>query len=283
MSVTNLPVSRIMSKEVVTISLPGTREKLLEAIRTHKYSMFPVTDENGFRGIVGRHQILRNPRETQLSMLTSSKVPVGKKNDSVYEIAKKMLETHYSKVPILDDRKQIIGIVSISDIIWQIVPATKIDKLTADYFSDSITVIWEGTPANVAVHILAHSGYEALPVIDDSSLVGILSDNDLLKFADVRTSQTTSQSSESESPEWEPASILIVLEKILTIPPRPVKEVCTREVIKAYKFTTIKEAAVKLRDKNIDQLPVVDEEDNLLGMLSNWHILQAFLDSVETP
>jgi len=54
-SVTNLPVSRIMSKEVVTISLPGTREKLLEAIRTHKYSMFPVTDENGFRGIVGRH------------------------------------------------------------------------------------------------------------------------------------------------------------------------------------------------------------------------------------
>jgi CBS domain-containing protein len=275
-----------MNEKVVVLQLPGSREDLLEAIRTHKYSMFPVVDADTkkFRGIVGRREILRRPIETQLSLLMSTDAPTGKRTDKVTEITKKMLKSNQSKIPIIDKNNKVKGIVSISDIVWRIIAASDIKKQVSDYYTDSITTIWEDTPANVCVHVLAHSGQEALPVVSVKNkvmLTGIISGNDLLKFAEVRSLDSRSQTSESESQEWDPASILIISDKILTIPERPIREIMTKEVVKSYEFTSIKEAATKLRDSKIDQLPVVDEEDNLLGLLTNWHVLKAFLDNVD--
>lgn len=286
MTISKLPISKIMSKSVITLEIPGSREQLLQAIRKHHFSVFPVVDaeEQRLRGVVGRREILRRPLETQLSLLMSEDVPVAKKTHKVAEVAKMMLEKQVSKVPITNEQNQVEGIVSISDIVWQIISTTKMDVEVADYYTDEITTVWDGTPASACVPILAHSGQSALPILVGKSLRmgGIISGNDLLKIAEVRSgtssSAMTSQGVDND-PEWDPASILIIAEKTLTVPDRPVREIMTRDVVSCYEFSLMSDVAKKSKEHQIDQLPVVDEEGNLLGLLTNWHMLQAFVDS----
>jgi predicted transcriptional regulator len=81
---------------------------------------------------------------------------------------------------------------------------------------------------------------------------------------------------DSDTSSWNSSSILIISDKILTVPKRPVKEIMSRKVYSVYEFNTFLDAAQLLRDKKIDQAPVIDEDEHLLGLLTNWDILSAY-------
>lgn len=283
---------QIASTNVKTIEIPGIREQLLLSIRQFRLNVFPVVEKgsNKLVGIVGRADILRNPSETQIALLMAKMgtFPVIKKEDTIKLVIEQMLKSRRSKLPIMDDNKEtLIGIISISDIIWKLVPESGLLKKVNEYCSDKITVVYENTPANVCAKVLFYSGQEALPVINDECvLVGIVSNNDFLKFADILN--FSEQSTIAESDDYSDAntgtSTLIIADKILTIPKKPVKEIMTpkNNLKTVYIASLISEAAKKLRNNTIDQLPVVDEDGNLLSLLTNWDILRAYYDYITT-
>lgn len=276
-----------MSLDVKTLEIPGNREELLSAIKEFRYSVFPVIErrsDNILVGMVGRSEILRKPEETQLALLMSKidDFPVIKKDQDILAAIKLMNKTRKSKIPVIEGENKLVGLISISDIIWKIISNDKsFDFQIKENFSDSISVLWEGTPANVASQILLHSGQEALPVISDKGLVGIVSPNDFLKFADVRNSSEMSTDAEGDASEtWDASSILIISDKILTIPTRPVKEIMSKELHNVTVFSSLINAAQMFRSKKIDQAPVIDEDDHLLGLLTNWDILDGFMKHI---
>jgi CBS domain-containing protein len=283
----NKKVADVMSLDVKTLEIPGNRDELLSAIKEFRYSVFPVIEErsdNKLVGMVGRSEILSKPEETQLALLMSkvADYPVVKKNQNILSVIKLMNETKKSKIPVIEGENKLVGLISISDIIWKIISNDKtFDFEIRNNFSDSITVLWEGTPANVAAQVLLHSGQEALPVINDTGLVGIVSPNDFLKFADVRNTSEMSIDAQGDASEtWDTSSILIISDKILTIPTRAVKEIMSKELQNVTVFSTLINAAQMFRSKKIDQAPVVDEDEHLLGLLSNWDILDAFMKHI---
>ena len=283
---------QIASTNVKTIEIPGIREQLLLSIRQFRLNVFPVVEKgsNKLVGIVGRADILRNPSETQIALLMAKMgtFPVIKKEDTIKLVIEQMLKSRRSKLPIMDEKKEtLIGIISKSENISKLEPESGLLKKVNEYCSDKITVVYENTPANVCAKVLFYSGQEALPVINDECvLVGIVSNNDFLKFADILN--FSEQSTIAESDDYSDAntgtSTLIIADKILTIPKKPVKEIMTpkNNLKTVYIASLISEAAKKLRNNTIDQLPVVDEDGNLLSLLTNWDILRAYYDYITT-
>lgn len=283
--VLNKKVADLMSTDLKTLEIPGNREILLSAIKEFRYSVFPVIEKNSDNklvGMVGRSEILRKPAETQLALLMSkiTEYPTIKKDQPILDLIKLMNKTRRSKIPVIEDESKIVGLISISDIIWKIISNDKsFNKEIRDNFSDTISVLWEGTPASIAAKILLHSGQEALPVINEKGLAGIISPNDFLKFADVRNSQEMSTDAEVDASEtWDSSSVLIISDKILTIPSRPVVEIMSKNVHTLTVYSNLSSASQMFRSKKIDQAPVVDEDDHLLGLLTNWNILGAYIN-----
>lgn len=98
-----------------------------------------------------------------------------------------------------------------------------------------------------------------VPVVDGKRLVGILSDRDLRR------------------PEWVDEDLEIVhvynLEDDLSV-----KDLMTTDVKVVYTFDSIKKANRYLIDHRFGALPVLNKEEELVGMLSALDVLRAFED-----
>jgi acetoin utilization protein AcuB len=118
--------------------------------------------------------------------------------------------------------------------------------------SDTATVI-------EAVEIFQKNKFVRLPVVHDGKLVGIITQDDLLK---VSPSQATTLS------VWE---LNYVLSKLL------IKDAMTKNPITIGPEVTLEEAALLMREKGIGALPVL-ENNKLLGIITESDIFDAFLD-----
>lgn len=119
--------------------------------------------------------------------------------------------------------------------------------------------VTETTPVFEAGELMRKNNIARLPVIKDGKLVGIITQEDLLK---VSPSQATTLS------VWE---LNYVLSKI------QVKDGMTKNPVTISPDATLEEAAMLMRDKKVGALPVV-EDGKLIGIITESDIFDAFLD-----
>ena len=100
---------------------------------------------------------------------------------------------------------------------------------------------------------------DRLPVLEKGKLVGFVTDGDLREV----------------SPS--PATTLSIFELNYLIAKTPIREVAIKKVITCHPDTQIEEAALIMREHKIGGLPVI-EDDKLVGIITGYDILDAFLD-----
>ena len=117
----------------------------------------------------------------------------------------------------------------------------------------------ENTPVFEAGELMRKHNISRLPVTRDGKLVGIVTEEDLLKV---------SPSAATTLNVWELNYVLSKLQ---------VKEAMTKNPLTIDPEATLEEAAVLMRDKNVGALPVV-ESGKLVGIITESNIFDAFLD-----
>jgi CBS domain-containing protein len=63
----------------------------------------------------------------------------------------------------------------------------------------------------------------------------------------------------------------------IELPPIPVKEVMVKEVVTTYLKTRISVVAKKMIEHDVDQLPVLDEHDDIVGMVYDVDLMKTML------
>jgi CBS domain-containing protein len=281
-------ISQIMTKkeDLTTMSIPGNREILLDTIRKTQLSVYPVlkkeTDE--LVGIVSRSDLFKNPDETQLSLLMIRDFITLNPTNDVIDAARIFVNRAFQRIPIVDEKneKQLVGLVARSDIVKKVILQMKNQTEITNYFNPNVTVIWEETPINIAANILRLSHQKGIPVINESGMVGIITQNDFLKVAEIFDSKSTSRTghgAENDSSSWDSESVLIIGSKTLTLPQNmKVADIMERNIEVCYSRSTIHEVTKKMVQKKIDQLPVVSMSGRLLGMINQQDLIQAYVD-----
>ena len=97
-------VKRVMSKKVVSVSVPGSREKVLDLMRKENKAVLPVVKEedNKLVGVVTRSDLINNPDEEQIAMLMSRNLIVASPDDDVKDAARIMIENDVRRVPVVN-------------------------------------------------------------------------------------------------------------------------------------------------------------------------------------
>lgn len=125
-----------------------------------------------------------------------------------------------------------------------------VDILERAHVKDAMTTNIVTLNSSLSIHNLMEMihkyGYTGFPVVDDKKLVGIITFEDAEKVSADKRSSTM------------------------------VKDVMTRKLIMSRPGDSLEEALMKLLDRNIGRLPVVDENDptKLVGLLTKYDIIR---------
>jgi acetoin utilization protein AcuB len=133
-----------------------------------------------------------------------------------------------------------------------------------DCMSSPAVTVTPDTPFQIALKTMHEHRFRRLPVVDKNGrLAGIVSERDLLHA----------------SPS--PASSLSVWEMNYLLAKLTVQQVMTRAIIITSPETPIEHAASLMVANKIGGLPVVDENDHVVGMITETDIFKAFVEMMD--
>lgn len=130
-----------------------------------------------------------------------------------------------------------------------------------DRMSSPAVTITPDTPLQDALELMHEHQFRRLPVVDDKGeLVGIVSERDLL-YA---------------SPP--PSTLLSGLELNDLLAGLATRDIMTRDVLTTTPDTFVEDAARLMVEKKIGGLPVVDEDGQVVGVITETDVFRAFIE-----
>jgi CBS domain-containing protein len=146
-------------------------------------------------------------------------------------------------------------------------------KTVADWMNRDLLTVTPSTPLSEAVKLLVDRHISGLPVIDDrGKLVGVLSESDLM----------WREQGVEQSPYMLFLGGVIYFKNPLTYDRdlhkalgQTVGEVMTPNAVAISADTSLSEAAKIMHDKKIHRLPVVDEKNHPIGIITESDIVRS--------
>ena len=269
--------------ELVTVSLPGTREDALSYLQEQDFSSVAVVKEEdgneAFRGLVTRESLISRPDEDQLAILAEER-PTIASDATITELARLMLEEGTRRVPVVDDA--LVGIVTVTDVIQAMADGDVDGEApVGDLVREGIHTLYQGAPLPVAERQLAHAGVPYGVVLDDDAdMCGVLTEVDILGVARIVEGETeTGESVANQDDEWMWEGIKTVGSRYMPtrnveIPAEPVSDFMSADVITLTRTKTAQEAAQRMVSADIEQIPLVSG-GKLSGIVRDVDLLEA--------
>lgn len=278
-------VSDYMTSDVVTVDIPGNRDDVLKILKRTGISGVPVLKSEKLVGIITRKDLLHKPEENQLALLMTPDPLTIRPDVSLSEAARMMRQRHIRRLPVVDETKKLVGLISIADLILAIA-RMKIEEEIDDVYTSPTFALWEETPLPLVGRIMEMSGYEAIPILNrDSKLQGIICERDLIRCAMIEDSVETSDLSTTgtDDDEWTWESIRDVHHisygiSRVQLPNRPVKSAMITNVVMVPPNAEVSECALKMKRARVDQLPIVNGDNRLKSILFDKELIKVLLD-----
>ncbi len=278
-----LKVKDVMTTDIIVAEVPGNREDVLRMFGKYEISGMPVVKAGTRKlaGVITRNDLFRNSDEAQLAMIMNDNPVTISPDDDIKKAAKIFYEKRIHGLPVVEDG-EVVGIVSPSDILRLI---ERFDGDEVDgYLSPIFVPVYEETPLPVVMKIFRVTDAGALPVLDgEGMLSGIVADGDLFTFSHLDENVVKSEMGIGEDEDvWSWEGIRDVMRLYyetskIQLPPIPVKEVMVKDVITVFRKTTLSAVAQKMLDNKINQMPVMDEGNEIMGIVCDIDLMKTLI------
>ncbi len=131
--------------------------------------------------------------------------------------------------------------------------------LVKDWMSKNPITITDDTSMMKAIHLMKQNRFRRLPVLHEGRLVGIVSDRDLKEASPSK------------------ATTLDVHELYYLLAELHVKDIMTRDPVIVSPDSTVEHAAQLMLENTISGLPVVDDQGQVVGILTQSDVFRAFM------
>jgi acetoin utilization protein AcuB len=170
-----------------------------------------------------------------------------------------MMENKITCLPVVNSKKETIGIITSSDIFRAVISELNDsrDTLTAqDYMTSRVVTIDPETSLMEVQRVMGVERIRTLPVMKEDRLVGLITRTDVLSVDPSRLIGYLNQ------------------EAALKILNRKVDEFMTRELITVHPETPIVEVARMMLEYKIHCLPVLSAENKLVGIITETDLFR---------
>jgi CBS domain-containing protein len=275
-----MKVKDAMSKELIVGYAPGTIRDVMKILAKHNVSGMPILkkDTQQVIGVITRNDIFKNADEEQIALIMSTDPVLINKDKDILDAAKLLYDHRIHGIPVVDKRKNLVGIISPHDILKAL--PNEYDDIVENYFTTNLVPVYHQTPITIIMEIINITNETALPVLDDNrKLAGIISEGDLFKLSHIKESVSQTDigmGGDEDAWTWEGIRDTIRLHYATTqvdLPPVPANEIMIKDITKAFKNDPISEIARKMYKKNISHVPVVNSDNRLEGMVTDIDLM----------
>jgi CBS domain-containing protein len=280
----NIFIEDIMVRDVACATLPGSRDEVLKILKNKHISGVPVLKDSKVVGIVTRTNLLQNPEEEQLALLmTRDPITISPGSD-LQTAARLLLQHGIRRLPVVDEGK-LVGLVTVADVVGAIADMS-IDTPIKDFVEKEVVAIYSETPLPVVARIMELAAVKAVPVLDAAlELIGIISDRDIISASIIEDSVEMSDMSAGQDDDawtWESMrdtmSIYYSVSRI-KVPNLIGSDIMIREPITATYIASISDCARKMKRNRIDQIPIINSNRKLQGLLRDHDLLKPLIES----
>lgn len=133
------------------------------------------------------------------------------------------------------------------------------------------------TSLSDAIKILTDNSISGVPVVDDDDkVVGILSEADFVRYTQQIIGQPLHPPYEWMAPNQEVASVAVGqhgIEIVELVTKTTVEKLMSRDALTVKETTDIKEIVQLMAGNNINRVPVVDEAEKLVGIVTRADVI----------
>nr|QNO55793.1 putative protein [Methanosarcinales archaeon ANME-1 ERB7] len=276
-------VRDVMVDDVAYVTVPGTREQLMDVCKSKRISGVPVLKEGQVVGVVTRQDVLRNRDEDQIALLMHRNPIIISPEATIAEAAEIIHSHGIRRLPVVVGEK-LVGLITIADLIREIAKRDYKESI-GNYIGDIIMAAWDEMPLSVVGRIMELARVKAAPVLNlELELVGLITDLDLINVSVIE--DTTEQSdlslgSDEDAWSWEgmrdTMRLYYDVSKI-KLPDKLVKEVLVKDVITVTRNSEVSDCARKMSENKFDQLPVISARGKLTGVLIDRDLLRVLFE-----
>jgi CBS domain-containing protein len=194
----NEPVKSIMQPNPPSVQDTATIERVIDIMKQRNVGGLPIVDRaNKVIGIVTEKDLLsifeRKAKNVKVAALMTRKVVTGASDTTILEAEKEMVSKSFRRLPIVSDER-LVGIVTAMDIVrffgsgevfqhlrsgtmLQVLQTPALQVGTKELITTS-----ENADAAEAARTMRERSVGALLVVDESRLIGMLTERDFFKL-----------------------------------------------------------------------------------------------------
>ena len=276
-------VEKIMGRDFVYIELPAGRREILQLMRARDVgAVYVVSKKMELKGMVTRKTILEKSEEDQVALIMKRNPISVEEGSGVSNAARLVFENRVHNLPVVDGDKRLTGAIRTSNFLKILEES---EQPLSPLISRRCACVYEETPLSIIREIMELSGSHALYVLNvEGTLGGVISEADLFRYIELDESISRIDMGMGEDEDkwtWEGMRDTVALYYVsskLLLPRIPVKEVMIRDIITVTPKLKVRQAARKMRVNILEQLPVVNANEKLLGSIEDIDLLKVLAD-----
>ena len=282
-----MKIEEMMDTEPATIELPADRMEVLQLMSVKDMgAIYVVGKEMELKGIVTRRDLLRYFEKDQVALIMKRDPVFAEADDDLSTAARLIYESRIHNLPVKNSAKEgkLVGACRTRDFLKAIDEGDHHDTIES-VMGLFCAPVYHGTPLSVIRDIMEVSNGSALCVLDDNGkVVGMISEADLFRYCKVDETISRIEMGLGEDEDkwtWEGMRDIVGLYYInskLILPDIPVKEAMIKNVISVSLKSRVSLAARKMRINGLEQLPIMDANGKLKGMICDIDLLKVLMD-----
>lgn len=131
-----------------------------------------------------------------------------------------------------------------------------------DIMITDVITIFPDASLSLAFQMMMEKGYSQLPVVKNGELQGLINEKILSEFTPSK------------------ATTLSIYEMNYVLGKTKCEDIMLTDVITSSPDALIEEAALVMKESNISNLPIIDENNKLIGIITDADILGAFIEII---
>jgi CBS domain-containing protein len=110
-------VKDYMTYDVVSVDIAGTAKDVIDKIHKTHHDGFPVVDKSGVVGYISARDLLFVQPSTPVEQVMSKNLIVADPEMDINDAARVIFRSGIQKLPVVDEKNHLLGIISNSDVI----------------------------------------------------------------------------------------------------------------------------------------------------------------------
>ncbi|MFH1404007.1 MAG: CBS domain-containing protein [Candidatus Altiarchaeota archaeon] len=250
-------VKEILRTNIDCVKPDDSASKARSIIRDSKVRILPVCDAGRLIGILSRGDVLKvTSTKTNLTIdgIMNSNVITISSDEDVMAAAEKIMNSKILYLPVVDGQ-EFKGIISSRDVLKHVIENRKPSKKTLESImttsvitcspEDELSKIWDK---------MMESGLGGLPVVEKKMVKGMITKIDLLSKGSARIQKESGKGRK------------VLVKKVMKSPP-----------ITLNSRKNVGDAASLMVSRSVTKLPVVDDKNQLVGIVDVEDVFKAYL------